>query len=118
MNKTTNPIIQDLRDLVTRGTSGRKIAQTMHAKFGLSAGEVMAMVDAMLSAPEGDPLERAAFALMGRAVPDKSSPGGWRLGHRPAGAKHVVAEANRVLTNLGKPRIAYPGVEPHLSEAA
>lgn len=115
---TSNPITRDLRDLVMRGTPGRQIAQIMRARFGLSAGDVLALVDAMLSAPEGDPLDRAAFALMGRAIPDETVPGGWRLGRRPSGAAHVVAEANKVLTNFGKPRIAYPGVEPHISEAA
>lgn len=118
MSERSEAIIQDLRDLVMNGTPGRRIVQTMRARFGLSAGDVLALVDAMLSAPEGDPLERAAFALMGRAVPDRTVPGGWRLGNRPAGSAHVVAEANRVLTNFGKPRIAYPGVEPYLSEAA
>lgn len=118
MNEHSAAIADDLRTLVTRGTPARRIADVMRTRFGLSAGDVLALLDAMLSSPEGDPLERAAFALMGRAVPDKSVPGGWRLGCRPAGSAHVVAAANRVLANLGKPRIAYPGVAPRLGEAA
>ena len=118
MNERTEEITRDLRSLVIRGASGNGIVQTMHARFGLSAGNVLDLVEAMLSEQDGNPLERAAFALMGRAVPDKTVPGGWRLGRRPAGSAHVVAEANRVLTNLGKPGITYPGVAPYWSDAA
>ncbi len=89
--------------------------RALAAELGRPVWEVCARIDFLMgpgAVTDGclTPTERGLFVLAGRAHEDATVAGGFRLDGRQATARDVVTAANRVLLNLGKPAISYPGV--------
>jgi len=83
--------------------------------WGRSLGDLCRRIDFLIG-PGGvadgrlTPIERALFVLAGRADENRRADGGFTLDGRPADCGDVVAAANRVLSALGHPVIAWPGL--------
>ena len=82
--------------------------------WGIDINDVVNRADALFGpAPvpgeDGRSLiERALYALVGRAREDRSCAGGFRLDKRPARAVDVIDAANLVFTHKGLAPINYP----------
>jgi len=103
-----------LFSMMARGIDGDSICADMEP-LGWPCQRVLDTVHAMLEGvmigPCMTPTQRALIILFGRAQEDSTTPGGFRLGGRPASAIDVIRAANVVLTNFSMPLIDYPGLE-------
>lgn len=103
-----------LFSMMAKGIDGDSICADMKS-LGWPPNVVMDTVHALLSgAMLGDrltPTQRAMIILMGRAVEDSKTPGGFRIGGRAASTVDVIRAANVVLANFAMPVINYPGLE-------
>jgi len=103
-----------LFSMVARGVDGDTISADMQ-KIGWPPAAVTSAIYAMLSgAMLGEkltPSDRAVIILMGRAVEDTATAGGWRLDGQPTTTIEVIRAANVVLKNFSMPMLKYPGLD-------